>query len=99
MHSTGSRILGFSQELFDDSPGTAAPTAATQADAWRETMPHVAELAAAVAHSGTLGGCDDDRQFAFALDLLLDGLERHRLAETVQPATTADAARRSAAIP
>jgi hypothetical protein len=41
-------------------------------------MPHVAELAGAVAHTGTLGACDDDTEFAFALDLLLDGLERHR---------------------
>ena len=98
LHLLGSRILGFSQDLFDDSPDAAAPAAATQADAWRETMPHVAELAAAVTHSGALGGCDDDREFAFALDLLLDGLERNRLAEPGQPATTAGAARRGASI-
>ena len=83
IHLLGSRILGFSQDLFDDSPGAADPAAATAADAWPESMPHVAELAAAVSHSGTLGGCDDDREFAFALDLLLDGLERRRLAEAV----------------
>ena len=29
----------------------------------------------------TLGACDDDEEFAFALDLALDGLERARVAE------------------
>ena len=83
LHLLGSRILGFSQDLFDDSPDPAATpeTTAAQARAWAEAMPHVAELAIAVTHSGTLGGCDDDSEFAFALDLLLDGLDRHRLAE------------------
>ncbi|WP_431905520.1 TetR/AcrR family transcriptional regulator [Micromonospora carbonacea] len=83
LHLLGSRILGFSQDLFDDSPDTA-PTgeaAAAQAAAWAETMPHIAELAAAVAHSGALGGCDDEDEFAFALDLLIEGLDRRRLAE------------------
>ncbi|MFG1900100.1 TetR/AcrR family transcriptional regulator [Micromonospora carbonacea] len=83
LHLLGSRILGFSQDLFDDSPNTA-PTgeaAAAQAAAWAETMPHIAELAAAVAHSGALGGCDDEDEFAFALDLLIEGLDRRRLAE------------------
>jgi AcrR family transcriptional regulator len=87
IHLLGSRILGFSQDLFDDSPDAApaSPEAsAAQAAAWAETMPHVAELAAAVTHEGALGGCDDDGEFAFALDLLLDGLERHRLAESTR---------------
>lgn len=81
IHLFGSRILGFSQDLFDDSPAASLPPdAAAQALAWADTMPHVAELAAAVSHQGPLGGCDDDREFAFALDFLLDGLERRRLA-------------------
>jgi AcrR family transcriptional regulator len=79
LHVLGSRILGFSQDLFDDSPGDGEPP--PDAAAWAETMPHVAELAAAATHDGALGGCDDDAEFAFALDLLLDGLERRRLAE------------------
>jgi AcrR family transcriptional regulator len=77
IHLLGSRILGFSQDLFDDSPGAGPPSAAEVA-AWAEAMPHIAELAVAVAHEGALGGCDDDDEFAFALDLLLDGLERKR---------------------
>ena len=31
-----------------------------------------------VSHEGGLGGCDDDVEFAFALDFILDGLERLR---------------------
>lgn len=42
--------------------------------------PRIAELAAGAAHDGTsvVGGrrCDDQFEFEFALDLLLDGLER-----------------------
>jgi hypothetical protein len=30
----------------------------------------------AVSHEGGLGGCDDNEEFAFALEFLLDGLER-----------------------
>ena len=79
IHLLGSRILGFSQDLFDDSGDTSVPPAVAQE--WASTMPHVAELAGAVSHTGVLGGCDDDAEFAFALDLLLDGLERRRSAQ------------------
>jgi AcrR family transcriptional regulator len=84
LHLLGSRILGFSQDLFDDSPGTrAAPdVVAAQASAWAETHPHVAELATAVSHQGALGGCDDDAEFEFAIDVLLEGLEKRRRAES-----------------
>jgi AcrR family transcriptional regulator len=77
IHLFGSRLLGFSQDLFDDS-ADAPPPSEELTKAWAATMPHVAELAGAVSHTGALGGCDDDTEFAFALDLLLDGLERRR---------------------
>ena len=77
IHLLGSRILGFSHDLFDDDPDTSPPPAALAA--WAETMPHIVELATAVTHDGALGGCDDDGEFAFALDLLLEGLERRRV--------------------
>ncbi|MEV4352687.1 TetR/AcrR family transcriptional regulator C-terminal domain-containing protein [Actinoplanes sp. NPDC049596] len=77
IHLLGSRILGFSQDLFDDNPDPAAPPPPAE---WAETLPHVAELAAAVTHDGPLSGCDDEFEFAFALDLILDGLEQRRLA-------------------
>ncbi|MEV6393802.1 TetR/AcrR family transcriptional regulator C-terminal domain-containing protein [Streptomyces sp. NPDC051907] len=81
MHALGSRMLGFTQELFDDAP-SADP--AGQAAALREmaaTYPHLTELARGAAHDedSVVGpGCDDAFEFAFALDLLLDGFERLR---------------------
>ncbi len=35
--------------------------------------PRVTELALAASHEGVLGPCDDDVEFAFGLDLTLDG--------------------------
>jgi AcrR family transcriptional regulator len=82
MHVIGSRIYGFNQELYD-TPGEAgeqpeiAPSAAREMAA---SYPYITELSAAVSHEGGLGGCDDDVEFAFGLDLILDGLERLRAA-------------------
>jgi hypothetical protein len=33
-------------------------------------------MALAVTHGGALGRCDDDTEFEFALDFILDGLAR-----------------------
>jgi len=76
LHILGSRLLGFTQMLFDDSGDGDPETAAAIADQLRPAFPYVAEMALAVAHSGVLGPCDDDVEFTFALDFLLDGLER-----------------------
>jgi hypothetical protein len=80
LHVLGSRVLGFSQDLFEDKsterPDPAA--AAAMAAQFAASHPHVAEMALAVSHEGGLGGCDDDAEFAFALDLIIDGLERRR---------------------
>jgi AcrR family transcriptional regulator len=77
LHVLGSRVLGFSENLFDDAPSETDPAlVAAQARAWAPTLPHVAELALAATHDGVLGTCDDDVEFAFALDLILDGLHR-----------------------
>ena len=32
----------------------------------------------AASHEDGLGGCDDDYEFTFGLDLILDGLERRK---------------------
>ncbi len=104
LHLLGSRVLGFSQDLFvEDRSAAPTPTAdatpmagptleagptpeadagrAVQFQVWAQTYPYVVELARAASHEGGLGGCDDEVEFAFALDVLLDGLERRRLAE------------------
>jgi AcrR family transcriptional regulator len=80
LHVLGSRVLGFSQDLFDDSPDVRPEpeVAVLQARMWATTHPDLALLAGAVTHDGGLGGCDDDEEFAFSLDLILEGLEKRR---------------------
>ena len=69
-------LLGFTQGLFDDS-GDLEPEAATAlASALGASHPYVVEMALAVTHGGALGRCDDDAEFEFALDFILDGLAR-----------------------
>ena len=83
MHALGSGILGFSQGLYSDAPDVRADPVvlAAQFRVWAATIPDVVELGRAATHDGGLGGCDDDAEFAFTLDLILEGLERRRLAE------------------
>src|SRR5919108_333515 len=77
LHILGSRVLGFTQDLFDDSSDDLEPEAAARfASEFGATLPYAAEMAVAVTHEGALGGCDDDVEFEFALDFILDGLER-----------------------
>ena len=82
MHAIGSRMFGFSQELFggDGSPAAEAPPAAL--DQIAQQYPHIAVIVARAAHdeASVVGsGCDDQFEFEFSLDLLLDGFERlHR---------------------
>lgn len=79
IHVLGSRILGFNQDLFEDSADPpASPEAAAAMARALAAYPHVTELAQSVSHDGVLGACDDDFEFAFGLDLILDGLERRR---------------------
>ncbi len=82
IHVLGSRVLGFTQDLYDDSDkGRVNPEmAALMARQMAGAYPHLSELALAATHDGGLGGCDDDFEFAFGLDLILDGLERLRAA-------------------
>ncbi|MGY1624137.1 TetR/AcrR family transcriptional regulator [Geodermatophilus sp. SYSU D00965] len=80
MHALGNRIWGFSPELFEepqdpDGPGPAPEELAAMA----QRYPHILAIATA-ATGGDLsavgGGCDEQFEFEFALDLLLDGAER-----------------------
>jgi AcrR family transcriptional regulator len=78
LHVLSSRIFGFTQDLFEE-PGPADPPPDPVAMARALAgYPRVVELAMSVSHEGVLGRCDDDVEFAFGLDLILDGLERFR---------------------
>jgi AcrR family transcriptional regulator len=81
LHLFGSRLMGFSQDLFDDSGKAPSELSMQQMEALAAQLPHISELSAEVSHTGALGVCDDDAEFAFVLDVLLEGLERRRLRE------------------
>jgi AcrR family transcriptional regulator len=76
IHSLGSRVLGFTQELFDDSRELTPAMAEILARELAARYPYAAEMAVSVTHDGGLGGCDDNLEFEFGLDLILDGFER-----------------------
>ena len=78
MHVLGSRVLGFNQDLYDDSGVPDPEAAAALAAQLASVYPNIGALAMAASHEGGIGGCDDDYEFAFGLDLILDGLERRR---------------------
>jgi AcrR family transcriptional regulator len=79
MHALGSRALGFTQELGDDSDVDLEQTKTFIRQVAGE-FPNIAAMLEEVTHDAdtTLGWCDDQFEFEFALDLLLDGLERLR---------------------
>ena len=103
MHAMGSRIWGFTQELFDDSAGPGGGTGGemspeAQAAVFEEMAaryPNILQVATAASHDegSVVGhGCDDQFEFEFALDLLLDGFERlHRQGWTSRQAKKAQA--------
>ena len=81
MHAMGSRLMGFTQELFNDTADTDPETEQEMYAAMAETLPNIYKLYLAVTHddASVVGpGCDDQFEFEFALDLLLDGLEKLR---------------------
>ncbi|MDQ1724699.1 MAG: hypothetical protein QOG52_1727 [Frankiaceae bacterium] len=84
MHAIGSRMFGFSQELFTENGSAAADVtlpAATLAQI-AAIYPNIAEVVARASHdeASVVGsGCDDQFEFEFSLDLLLDGFERLHL--------------------
>ena len=88
MHALGSRALGFSQELFNpegapDQEKVEAETEEMMAQMATQ-FPLLVEMLGEIAHEGpdsTIGWCDDQTEFEFALDVTLDGLERLRAGE------------------
>ena len=85
MHAIGGRMWGFTQELFDDSAAQkSAPPLPPEAQAemfrlMGERYPNILAVATSTAHDETSAvgqGCDDQFEFEFALDLMLDGFAR-----------------------
>lgn len=81
LHAMGSRLLGFSQELFNDNADVDPAVEAAMFAAMADTYPFIHEIFVSVTHddASVVGpGCDDQFEFEFTLDLMLDGLERLR---------------------
>ena len=91
MHALGSRALGFSHELFDPSGGDGDDDEAAAALAGMASqIPNLVGMMMEVAHDdpdSTLGWCDDQTEFEFGLDLILDGLDRMRTQPGSGPAS------------
>jgi AcrR family transcriptional regulator len=83
LHALGSRAFGFSQEMFTPAAGAgaAADMDAAAAAAMAARFPNLAGMMADIVHDdpeSTLGWCDDQEEFEFGLDVILDGLDRLR---------------------
>jgi AcrR family transcriptional regulator len=79
MHAMGSRLMGFTQELFNDTTDVDPEVEAEMWGQMANVYPSIYELFRTVSHddASVVGpGCDDQFEFEFALDLLLDGLEK-----------------------
>jgi AcrR family transcriptional regulator len=85
MHALGGRVWGFTQELFDESRAPASTTTdvspeqkAAMLGQMAQHYPSLVLMASSAAHTDAVvgHGCDDDFEFAFTLDVMLDGFER-----------------------
>ena len=86
LHTLGSRSLGFTQELFEpDDEAAASADIGQMMTQMADQFPFVVEMLGEISHDDgpeqTMGWCDDQTEFIFALDLILDGLETLRDAE------------------
>lgn len=82
MHALGSRALGFTQELFDpDEQADTEDDPSAMLAEMADQLPYLVGMLSEIVHDdpdSTLGWCDDQSEFIFGLDLMLDGLERLR---------------------
>ena len=79
MHALGSRALGFTQELFEpDGQAAGEDDASDMLEQMADQFPYLVGMMMEVAHddpNSTLGWCDDQFEFEFGLDLILNGLD------------------------
>ena len=85
-HTLGSRLMGFSQELFNDQADEDQPFDPETIQQLGQAFPSIYRIYLEISHddASVVGpGCDDQFEFEFALDLILDGIER--LKERAEP--------------
>ena len=80
LHALGSRAIGFTTEMYDDSEAPDDEATMALLEQVADEYPHIITMVKGISHDAdtTLGWCDDQFEFEFGLDLLLDGLERLR---------------------
>ena len=81
MHALGSRALGFTQELFEPASEEEEEASDEMLAQMAEELPLMVEMLSEIVHDDpdtTIGWCDDQTEFEFGLDLLLDGIENQR---------------------
>lgn len=77
MHVLGNRIWGFSPELFNESGPRPADTRSTAPQPDPDDYPGILTVAADAARRRPgATGCDEEFEFTFALDLILDAVQR-----------------------
>lgn len=81
LHTLGSRALGFNQELFaPEDPDEEDEESMAMLEDLGPQLPYLMGMLAEITHDDgpdeTLGWCDDQTEFEFGIDLILDGLER-----------------------
>jgi AcrR family transcriptional regulator len=87
MHALGSRAMGFTQELFEPDDTSSVGDATNEMfEQLADQVPYLIEMLAEISHGdpeSTLGWCDDQVEFEFGLDLVLDGLDHIRETRSV----------------
>ncbi len=79
LHALGSRSIGFTQELFEPDDQAPGEEDMEMMELMAQQLPNLSAMLAGVNHDSadsTIGWCDDQTEFEFSLDLILDGLER-----------------------
>lgn len=85
LHSLGSMVPGFAQELFAPADGEEDDQSEEELAGMARVLPHATAMVACELHAADgdlLGWCDSRAEFEFTLDLLLDGLEARRVAQS-----------------
>lgn len=81
LHALGSRVLGFSQELFSPAGAADGDASVELLEEMASKLPYLFGMMAEISHDdpdSTIGWCDDQTEFEFGIDVLLDGLERSK---------------------
>lgn len=75
MHALSTRMWGFTRDVMPTPSLPSEPSAQAAAlAAYAGSYPAIVRMASTAPHAGA--SCDEDAEFVFALDILLDGFER-----------------------